>query len=85
MYKTLRISFSLRNTYRVNTILYALKQIPFLKRLLPESLYGGKRIKDIHKCDFHIMGNLICFSWETILFYHIGVRNRDFISVCSCR
>ena len=30
MGKTFRISFSLRNTYRVNSILYALKQIPGL-------------------------------------------------------
>ena len=40
MNKTLRISFSLRNTYKVNSILYALKQIPLLKRILslPERL-----------------------------------------------
>ena len=39
MYKTWRISFALKNTYRVNTILYAFKQIPLVKRLLPETLY----------------------------------------------
>lgn len=40
MLKTLRISLSLRNTYRVNSILYSLKQIPLIKKLLPSSLYG---------------------------------------------
>lgn len=58
MYKTLRISFSLRNTYRVNTILYALKQIPFLKRLLPESLYGVRGLK--------IFANVISILWEIV-------------------
>ena len=31
MRKTLRLSFSLRNTYRVNSILYALRQVPLLR------------------------------------------------------
>ena len=35
MLKTLRISFALKNTYRVNGILHSLKQIPLLKRVLP--------------------------------------------------
>lgn len=45
MNKTLRISFSLRNTYRVNTILYSLKQIPLIKKLLPSSLYQVQGLK----------------------------------------
>ena len=45
MNKTLRISFSLKNTYRVNGILYSLKQIPLVKRLLPDSLYGVRELK----------------------------------------
>ena len=40
MKKTFILSFSLKNTYRVNGILYSLKQIPLVKRLLPEALYG---------------------------------------------
>lgn len=39
MNKTLRLSFALKITYRVNSILYALKQIPLLKKLLPAALY----------------------------------------------
>ena len=35
MLKTLRLSFALKNTYRVNGILYAIKQIPLIRRILP--------------------------------------------------
>ncbi len=58
MGKTFRISFSLRNTYRVNSILYALKQIPLLKRILPGTLY---RVRG-----FKIFANVISALWEVI-------------------
>jgi len=58
MIKTLRISFSLKNTYRVNGILYALKQIPLLKKVLPQSLY---RI-----WGFKIFANVLSGIWEVI-------------------
>lgn len=58
MNKTLKISFSLKNTYRVNTILYSLKQIPLLKKVLPESLYKVKAFK--------ILANIFSFCWEII-------------------
>ena len=45
MNKTFKIAFSLRNTYRVNTILYSLKQIPLIKRLLPQELYRDPDLK----------------------------------------
>ena len=45
MLNTLRLSFSLMNTYRVNAILHSLKQIPLLKRLLPETLYQVRGLK----------------------------------------
>ncbi len=45
MLKTLRISFALRNTYRVNGILYSLKQIPLLKKILPQTLYRVRGLK----------------------------------------
>lgn len=45
MNKTLKISFSLKSTYRVNGILFSLKQIPLLKRLLPVTLYKVKGLK----------------------------------------
>ena len=58
MNKTLKISFALKNTYRVNSIIYAIKQIPLLKRLLPSELYGLKSLK--------IFANIISVFWEVI-------------------
>src|SRR5699024_2326402 len=58
MHKTLRFSFSLRNTYRVNSILFAIKQIPLLKRLLPDALYGVRGLK--------IFANILSVMWEVI-------------------
>lgn len=56
MNKTLKIAFSLKNTYRVNTILYSLKQIPLIKRLFPQELYRDP--------DFKIFANIISGIWE---------------------
>ena len=58
MVKTLRLSFALKNTYRVNSILYAVKQIPILKRVLPDSLY---RIRG-----FKIFANVLTGIWELL-------------------
>ena len=58
MNKTLRISFSLRNTYRVNGILYALKQIPLLRRILPETLYRVRGLK--------MFANVLSVLWEIV-------------------
>lgn len=58
MNKTLRISFSLKNTYRVNSILYSLKQIPLIKKLLPEKLYGVGGLK--------VFANVLAAVWEVI-------------------
>ena len=58
MNKTLKISFSLKNTYRVNSILFSLKQIPLLKRLLPATLYQVKGLK--------IFANILSVLWEIV-------------------
>lgn len=58
MNKTLKISFLLRNTYRVNSILYALKQIPFLGKLLPEKLYQVRELK--------MAANVLSILWEVL-------------------
>ncbi len=42
MIRTFRISFSLKNTYRVNTILYSLKQIPLVRKILPRACTGAR-------------------------------------------
>lgn len=58
MNKTLRISFALKNTYRVNTILYAVKQIPLIKKALPDTLYQVRGLK--------IFANVLAVIWEII-------------------
>ncbi len=58
MKNTLRISFSLKSTYRVNSILYAIKQLPVLKKILPDSLYRMR--------GFKIAGSIISYIWEVI-------------------
>lgn len=58
MNKTLRISFVLRNTYYVNSILYALKQIPLIKKLLPEKIYGV--------WGFKVFANVLSVLWEIL-------------------
>ena len=56
--KTLKISFSLKNTYRVNGVLFSLKQIPLVKRLLPATLYQVKGLK--------IFANILSVLWEIV-------------------
>lgn len=58
MNKTFKISFSLRTTYRVNCILYALKQFPLLGKLFPEKLYQVWELK--------IAANVLTAVWEVI-------------------
>lgn len=58
MNKTLKISFALKNTYRVNSILYALKQTLLIKMILPSALYGVKGLK--------IFANILSALWEII-------------------
>ncbi len=58
MNKTLRISFSLKNTYRVNGILYSIRQIPLLKKVVPVNLYGVRGPK--------IFANILSVIWEIL-------------------
>lgn len=58
MNKTLPVSFSLRNTYRVNSILYSIKQIPLLKRILPDTLYRVTGLK--------VFANVLSVIWEVV-------------------
>ena len=39
------ISFKLRNAYRVNSIIYSIKQLPIIRKILPNSLYKNKTLK----------------------------------------
>ena len=56
MINSFLISFKLKNTYRVNSILYSIKQIPIIKKILPNSLYQNEGLK--------ALGNLISSAIE---------------------
>ena len=58
LYAAFRTSFSLKNTYRVNTIIYALKSIPLIQKLLPVSLYQSKGLKTF--------ANVVAIMWEIL-------------------
>lgn len=58
MNKTLKISFSLKNTYRVNSILFSLKQVPVLKKILPDKLYQIQGLK--------VLANVLSVLWELV-------------------
>ena len=45
MIETFITSFKLQNTYRTNSIIYSIKQLPLIKRILPNSLYKNKGLK----------------------------------------
>ena len=56
MIKTFITSFKLKNTYRVNCIIYSIKQLPFIKRFLPNKLYQSHLLK--------IIGYFIRNNWH---------------------
>ena len=58
MIETFVTSFKLQNTYRTNSIIYSLKQLPLIKRILPNSLYKNRGLK--------IFANIISILWEII-------------------
>lgn len=76
MNKTLKISFSLKNTYRVNGVLFSLKQIPLVKRLLSGNAVSGKGAENLCKHFVRAVGNRFCIPRQVPLLYHDGMRYR---------
>lgn len=58
MLQTFKISYALKNTYRVNGIIYSIKQIPLLRRVLPDALY--------RVWAFKVLGNILSVLWEFV-------------------
>lgn len=58
MYNTFLISFRLKTTYRVNSIIYMLKQIPVIKKFLPSTLYKSQGLK--------VFVTIISIMWEIV-------------------
>ncbi|MCI1983170.1 MAG: hypothetical protein LKJ47_00135 [Bifidobacteriaceae bacterium] len=47
LFDTAKTFFALSSAIRVNTIIYAIKQIPLIKRLLPSTLYASHGVKTL--------------------------------------
>ncbi len=58
MIKTFITSFKLKNTYRTNSIIYSIKQLPIIRKILPNSLYKNRGIK--------ILATIISILYEII-------------------
>ncbi|WP_296690955.1 hypothetical protein [Ruminococcus sp.] len=56
MLKTLLISFKLKNAYRVNSILYACRQIPLIGKLFPPDVYS--------MTGFKVFAYIISILWQ---------------------
>lgn len=61
MIRSFLISFRLKNTYRVNSIIYSVKQLPLIRRILPDRLYESRGLK--------IFGNIISALYELGTFF----------------
>lgn len=74
MLKCFWISFRLRMAYRINSILYALRQIPLVKKVIPVTLYGNTILKNIITC--------IALLWELLsIFINKGLYVLVFVFV----
>ena len=74
MLKTLKMDFKLRKTYRINTILYVLRQLPLVNKILPPSLSESKVLGAIVTLIFGIWEILGIFTGK-ILYYFLGIKN----------
>lgn len=56
MFSTLRLSFTIKNTYRANSILYSISQIPIIRKFFTNEFYKIKALK--------VLANIISVIWE---------------------
>ena len=57
-------SYEIKNTYRVNSIIYTLKHLPLIGKLLPATLYKCKPLKIFSNVISAIMEVLSIFLWK---------------------
>ncbi len=81
MSKTLRLSFALKNTYRVNSIIYALKQIPLIKKLIPGKAYQSRGLKVFANVLFWIWEVVSAFFWKMVYFLLMFVLPMSFLKL----
>lgn len=71
MRKVFWISFRLRMTYRINSILYAIRQVPGVKRILSVSLYGKTGLKMVF--------TVLALLWEIV---SIFINKGLYVALC---
>lgn len=91
MFKTLFHSFNLKTTYFVNSFIYAIKQIPIIKKVLPDSLYSIKGLKIIASIVFAFkelvsafLGKFFYFAFvifSMLNVYKLGERSDIFLNI----
>ena len=72
MLKTLLISFRLKNTYRVNSILHAFRQIPLIKKLFPPTVYSMSGFKTF-ACVLSIIWEIISIFMFKLVYFLYGL------------
>ena len=80
MFKSFCISFRLKNVYRVNSIIYSLKQLPLIKKILPSSLYNNKGIKIANELEKDLEIEKLYLSVENkfdLLYRNNRLDNKD--------
>ncbi len=63
------ISYKVKMAYRVNTVIYSLKQFPLIGKIIPDGLYGNDGLK--------VLGYIISFGYE--LFSMLAGKNNIYI------
>ncbi|WP_028518297.1 hypothetical protein [Ruminococcus flavefaciens] len=76
MLKTLWISFKLKNTYRVNSILHAFRQIPLVKKLFPPDVYS--------MAGFKVFAYVISILWAFFSMFAFKIAYLFFCVVIWC-
>lgn len=94
MSDTFIISFRLRNTYKVNSIIYSIKGLPIINKILPNRLYKSGALKTF--------ANVISILWEILstflgkflyimlmlffasLLYDMNGRTDTFLHIFTC-
>lgn len=71
MLKTLKNMFGLRKAYKSNSILYVLRQLPLIKKILPPALSVSKPL-NIIVTTLYVIGEILnLFMWKAL--YYFGV------------
>lgn len=63
MFETFLVSYKLRVTYRTNTVIYSLKQIPLIGKTISDSCYTDKTLRVIA----YIIALIGTIAWDILI------------------